>query len=57
MTYKELLVELQKLNEEQLNGDVCLYNTFEYQYELNAELVYSTEECHFLNLNHPIIRF
>ena len=27
MTYKELLQQLQQLNEEQLNQDVCIWNS------------------------------
>lgn len=58
MTYKELLNQLQSLTEDQLNEDVCVYDsgTDEY-YQLNVELVYSTQECDVLNLDHPIIRF
>jgi len=58
MTYKELLQQLQQLNEDQLNEDVCVYDTgTDEYYQLNVELVYSTQECDILNLDHPIIRF
>lgn len=58
MTYKELLQQLQQLNEDQLNEDVCVYDTgTDEYYQLNVELVYSTQECDVLNLDHPIIRF
>jgi hypothetical protein len=58
MTYKELLQQLQQLNEDQLNSDVAVYDegTDEY-YQLKVELVYATEECDVLDANHPIIRF
>ena len=58
MTYKELLQQLQQLNEDQLNSDVCVYDegTDEY-YQLKVELVYAGQECDVLNLDHPIIRF
>jgi len=58
MTYKELLQQLQQLNEEQLNSDVAVYDegTDEY-YQLKVELVYAGQECDVLNLDHPIIRF
>jgi hypothetical protein len=58
MTYKELLNQLSQLTEEQLNSDVCVYDegTDEY-YQLKVELVYSTQECDALDLDHPIIRF
>lgn len=59
MTYRELLEQLQQLNEEQLNQDVCIQDiteTDEY-YQLGVELVFSTEECDVLDPNHPIIRF
>ena len=58
MTYKELLNQLQQLSEEQLNEDVCVYDSNEYEYyQATVELVYSTQECDVLNLDHPIIRF
>jgi len=58
MTYKELLLQLQQLTEEQLNEDVCLYHDYEGDYyQSDVELVYSTQECNALNLDHPIIRF
>ena len=58
MTYKELLQQLQQLDEDQLNEDVCVYDTgTDEYYQLNVELVYSTQECDVLNLDHPIIRF
>ena len=58
MTYKELLQQLQSLTEDQLNEDVCVYDTgTDEYYQLNVELVYSTQECDVLNLDHPIIRF
>ena len=58
MTYKELLQQLQQLSEDQLNEDVCVYDTdTDEYYQLNVELVYSTQECDVLNLDHPIIRF
>jgi hypothetical protein len=58
MTYKELLQQLQQLDEDQLNSDVAVYDegTDEY-YQLKVELVFATEECDVLNLDHPIIRF
>jgi len=58
MTYKELLSELQKLNEEQLNSDVAVYDTdTDEYYQLNVEFVFATEECQVLDVDHPIIRF
>lgn len=58
MKYKELLLQLQQLTEEQLNEDVCLYHDYEGDYyQSDVEFVYSTQECDFLNLDHPIIRF
>ena len=58
MTYKELLQQLQQLNEDQLNEDVCVYDTgTDEYYQLKVELVFATEECDVLDENHPIIRF
>ena len=58
MTYKELLAELQQLNEEQLNSDVAVYDTdTDEYYQLNVELVFATDECQVLDVDHPIIRF
>jgi len=58
MTYKELLQQLQQLNEDQLNSDVAVYDegTDEY-YQLNVEFVFATDECQVLDVDHPIIRF
>jgi hypothetical protein len=58
MTYKELLAELQKLNEEQLNQDVAVYDANEYEYyQASVELVFATDKCQVLDVDHPIIRF
>ena len=58
MTYKELLNQLQQLNEEQLNQDVALWNDLldEY-YQLDVELVFATDAQSVLDVDHPIIRF
>ena len=58
MTYKELLSQLQSLTEEQLNQDVCVYDTgTDEHYQLGVEFVFSTDECDVLDANHPIIRY
>ena len=58
MTYKELLAELQKLNEEQLNQDVAVYDNYEQEYhQLTGKLVFATDECQVLDVDHPIIVF
>ena len=58
MTYKELLAELQKLNEEQLNQDVAIYEPCADEFwQDKVELVFATEECQVLDVDHPIIRF
>jgi hypothetical protein len=58
MTYKELFSQLQNLSEDQLNSDVAVYDTVvdEY-YQLDVELVFATDECQVLDVDHPIIRF
>ena len=57
MTYKELLQQIQLFTEEQLNSDVCVYDTStdEY-YQLNIELVFTTT-ADILDIDHPVIRF
>lgn len=59
MTYKELLLQLQQLNEEQLNQDVaiCSEDDEDEYYQASVELVFATEECQVLDVDHPIIRF
>lgn len=58
MTYKELLQLLQQLNEDQLNQDVCVFDSYSDEYyQKSVEIVYSTQECDTLDLDHPIIRF
>jgi hypothetical protein len=60
MTYKELLQQLQQLNEKQLNSDVCIWNSdedFDEFYQDGVEFVFATEECKGLDVDYPIIRF
>ena len=59
MTYKELLLQLQELSEEQLNQDVaiCSEDDEDEYYQASVELVFATEECQVLDVDHPIIRF
>lgn len=58
MTYKELLTQLQSLTEEQLNSDVCVYDTgIDEYFQLNVEFAFTTDECDVLDLDHPVIRF
>lgn len=61
MTYKELLSQLQSLTEDQLNEEVTIcdsgFDDLPMYYQSGVELVYSTQECDDLNLDHPIIRF
>ena len=58
MTYKELLLQLIDLSPKQLNSHVAVYDegTDEY-YQLKVELVFATDECQVLDVDHPIIRF
>jgi hypothetical protein len=58
MTYKELLIQLLDLSQEQLNQDVAVYDegTDEY-YQLKVELVFATDAQDVLDVDHPIIRF
>jgi hypothetical protein len=57
MTYKELLNQLQQLNEEQLNSDISIYvcEHDEY-YGIGVELVFATDAQDVLDVDHPIIR-
>jgi len=58
MTYKELLLQLQQLTEEQLNSDVAIYEPCADEFwQDKVELVFATEECQVLDVDHPIIRF
>jgi hypothetical protein len=56
MTYKELLLQLQQLTEEQLNEDVCLYHDYDY-YQSDVELVSAAQAGQWGGVNHPIICF
>ena len=58
MTYKDLLLQLQQLSEEQLNQDVAIYvpGVDEY-YQDGVELVFATDAQDVLDVDHPIIRF
>ena len=58
MTYKELLNQLQQLDEEQLNQDVALWNDLldEY-YQLDIDLLFVDDTKDVLDIGHPIIRF
>ena len=58
MTYKELLNQLQQLNEEQLNQDVAIWdvsNDEYYQQDVDLLFVDNTQDV--LDVDHPIIRF
>jgi hypothetical protein len=59
MIYKELLSELQKLNEEQLNQDVCIRDCWGCgaYYHKSVEFVFATDAQDFLDVNHPIIQY
>jgi hypothetical protein len=59
ITYKELLNQLQQLTEEQLNQDVaiCSEDDEDEYYQASVELVFATDECQVLDVDHPIIRF
>jgi len=52
-----LLIDLLRFSEEQLNSDVCIYDTgTDEHYQLNVELVFAAE-TDVLDIDHPIIRF
>lgn len=58
MTYKELLIQLLQLNLEQLNQDVAIYEPCADEYwQDKVELVFATDECQVLDVDHPIIVF
>ena len=58
MKYKELLEQLQQLNEDQLNMDVSITDVRSDEYhQLYVELVYAGQECEIFGLDQPIIRF
>jgi hypothetical protein len=58
MTYKELLNQLQQLNEEQLNQDVAIWDDVGneyYQSDVYFEIADDTQDV--LDVDHPVIRF
>jgi hypothetical protein len=58
MTYRELLQQLQQLNEEQLDTDVAVYDYCEDEFfQASVGLIFADEDCQVLDVNHPIIRF
>ena len=58
MTYKDLLLQLQQLNEDQLNSDVAVYHDYEGEYyQSDVEFVFATDAQSVLDVDHPIIRF
>ena len=58
MTYKDLLLQLQQLSEDQLNSDVAVYHDYEGEYyQSDVELVFATDAQDVLGVDHPIIRF
>ena len=56
MTYRELLVQLEEMSQEQLNMDVTVYvcDSEEY-YVIQDEIAFATEECGVLDIDHPIL--
>ncbi len=60
MTYRELLIELLRFSEEQLNSNVCVYDTgWDEHYQLNVQLVFGfrAAETDILDIDYPVIRF
>ena len=58
MTYRELKLMLDTFTNEQLNADVCIYDTgIDEYFQLQVELVFATDAQNVVDLNHPIIRF
>ena len=58
MTYKDLLDQLQQLDEEQLNSDVAIHDTdIDEYFQASVEFVFATDECQVLDVGHPVIRF
>ena len=58
MTYKDLLLQLQQLTEDQLNSDVAICSEDEDEYyQASVELVFTTDAQDVLGVDHPIIRF
>ncbi len=58
MTYKDLLDQLQKLNLEQLNQDVAIWNDdLDEYYQSGVELVFVDTTQDVLDVDHPVIRF
>lgn len=58
MTYKELLEQLQQLDEDQLNMDVYLYDALDREYhQESVKLAYAAYDCETLGLGQPVIRF
>ena len=58
MTYKELLNQLQQLNEEQLNQDVAIWDDINdkyYQSDVYIEIADDTQSV--LDVGHPVISF
>lgn len=58
MTYKELLNQLQQLNEEQLNHDVAIWDDVGneyYQSDVYFEIADDTQDV--LDVGHPVISF
>ena len=58
MTYKDLLLQLQQLTEDQLNSDVAVYHDYEGEYyQSDVEFVFATDAQDVLGVDYPIIRF
>ena len=58
MTYKELLNQLQQLNEEQLNQDVAIWDEDNDEfYQQDVDLLFVDETADVLDVDHPVIRF
>lgn len=58
MTYKELLDQLQQLNEEQLNQDVAIWDEDNDEfYQQDVDLLFVDKTADVLDVDHPVIRF
>lgn len=54
MTFRELMVELSKLTDEQLDMDVVVYVTYDDEYHPVTKLsISNSDNCDVLDNNHP----
>jgi hypothetical protein len=57
LTFRQLAEHIDQMSDEQKDCDVSIYDGDNDEYYCVKEVVFATEECQVLDVDHPILRF